>query len=187
MRRAGGDEHAAAGERVAAGGGCGAGEPGLDGGEDVGDFREPSLARLAALGHLADAGADEGHAVGAELRRVAAGGGMAPHARVHRRGDQHGLVGGEQHGGGEVVGMPAGHLGHEVGGGRGDDDQIGIAGQADVADLALVVEAEEVGEHPLVGQRADRQRRHELLAASVMTTRTRAPRSRRRRIRSRHL
>ena len=60
--------------------------------------------------------------------------------------------------------MAAGHLGEQVGGGRRDDDQVGLARQADVADLALVVEIEQVGEHAIAGQRADRQRRDELPA-----------------------
>ena len=91
---------------------------------------------------------------------------MRPHARVHGRGDQYGLVGRQQHGGGEIVGVAAGHPRDEVGSSRRDDDEVGITGEADVADLALVVEAEQVGQHPLVRQRADRQRRHEALAGS---------------------
>ncbi len=55
------------------------------------------------------------------------------------------------------------HLGEQVGGGGRDDQQIGFAGQADVADLTLVVEIEQVGKHALVAERSDRQRRHELL------------------------
>ena len=43
------------------------------------------------------------------------------------------------------------------------DHEIGLARQADVADLALVVEVEQVAEHPLVGEGAHRQRRDELL------------------------
>ena len=40
---------------------------------------------------------------------------------------------------------------------------VGLARQADVADLALVVEIEQLGEHAVAGERADRQRRDELL------------------------
>ena len=98
-----------------------------------------------------------------ELGDVAAGGRVLPHARVHGRRDQHRLVGRHQHGGWQIVGMTAGHLGEQVGGGRRDHDQVGFARQADVADLALVVEVEQLGEHALVAERADRQRRDELL------------------------
>ena len=57
--------------------------------------------------------------------------------------------------------MAAGHLGQEVGGRRRNNQHIGLARQADVADLALVVEVEQVNEHALIGQRADGERRHE--------------------------
>ena len=60
--------------------------------------------------------------------------------------------------------MAAGHLGQQIGRGRRDDDQVGLARQPDVADLALVVEIEQVGEDAVAGQRADRQRRDELAA-----------------------
>ena len=46
-------------------------------------------------------------AVGDELREIALRRRMLPHARVHRRRDQHRPVGREQHGGGEIVGMAA--------------------------------------------------------------------------------
>ena len=58
--------------------------------------------------------------------------------------------------------MASGHFGEEVGRGRRDDDQIGFARQADVANLVLVVQIEEFGEHALVGQGRHRQGRHEL-------------------------
>jgi hypothetical protein len=88
---------------------------------------------------------------------------MLPHARVHGRRHQHRLVGGHQHCGRQIIGMTTGHLGEQVGGGRRDHDQIGFARQADVADLALVVEIEQLGEDAVVAERADRQRRDELL------------------------
>ena len=51
---------------------------------------------------------------------------------------------------GEVVGVAASHLGQQVGGGRRDHDQVGLARQPDVADLALVVEIEQLREHAIV-------------------------------------
>ena len=99
----------------------------------------------------------------ATLGDVAARRRVAPHARVHGRRNQHRLVGGEQRGGGQIVGVTAGHARHEIGGGGRDDQQIGLARKADVADLAFAVEVEQVGQHEIVRQRADRQRRHELL------------------------
>ena len=94
----------------------------------------------------------------ATLRRVA---GLQPHARVHRGGAA-GLVGGHQHARGEVVGMAAGHLGEQIGGGGATTISAAFARQPDVADLALVVEIGRLGEHAIGGEHADRQRRDEL-------------------------
>ena len=62
--------------------------------------------------------------------------------------------------------MSARHAREEIGRRRCDNDQVRFPRKADVADLALVVEVEEVGEHAIVGQRADRKRRHEILGRS---------------------
>ncbi len=109
------------------------------------------------------------------LLRVA---GCSPHARVHGWRREHRLVGREQHGRREIVGVPLRHAGQQVRGGRCHDDEVGFARQADVADLALVVEIEQIREHAVVGQSA------ELTAASripgprfVRTARTPMPRS----------
>ena len=110
---------------------------GLDGRDDLQRLGHATGSGLAALGHLAGVRADEGDAVRFELRAVAARGGMLPHLRVHRRRHQHRLVGREQHGRGEVVGEAAGHLRHQVGGRRRDDDEVGLARQPDVADIEL--------------------------------------------------
>ncbi len=63
----------------------------------------------------------------ARLRRVAA---WRPHMRVHGGRDQHRRVGRQQHRGGEIVGMAARHLGHQVGGRRRHHHEIGVARQA---------------------------------------------------------
>ena len=65
--------------------------------------------------------------------------------------------------------MAVRHLGHQVGGGRRDDDQVGVAREPDMADIELALRVEQVGEDVLAGERADRQRRDEFCAASVMT------------------
>ena len=55
-------------------------------------------------------------------------------------------------------------------------DQVGLARQPDVADLLLVVEIEQVGEHALGGQRADATAASRIrCAARVITARTDAP------------
>ena len=88
---------------------------------------------------------------------------MRPHFRVHGRRHQHGLVGRQQHRGGEIVGKTVGELGHQVGGSGRDDDEVGLAGKPDMADILLVLAVEQLGEDVVGGQRADRQRRDEML------------------------
>ena len=58
--------------------------------------------------------------------------------------------------------MAPGELRHQVGGTRRNDDQIGLARQADMADIVLVLPVEKLGEDVIGGKRADRKRRHEL-------------------------
>ncbi len=104
--------------------------------------------------------------------------------RIHRRGDEDRPVGGEQDGRGKVVGMAARHFRQQIGGRRRDDDEVGLARHPDMADVELVVAAEEVGMDLAAGQRADGKRGDEFPAARVITARTAKPRSRSRRIRS---
>jgi hypothetical protein len=118
-------------------------------------------------------------------RDIAGGRGVLPHPHIHGRRDQDRQRGGEQHRRGEVVGMAVRHLGDEVGGRRRDDHQIGVAREPDMADIGLVLAVEQVG----VGPRA----RNAAAAIGVMkccaprgqdAAHARAPRSRRRRMRS---
>ena len=81
--------------------------------------------------------------------------------------------------------MAARHLGHEVGGGRRNDDEVGLAREADMADLGLVVAIEQVGMRCARRESAATASGvTKCCAASVRMQRTTAPRSRRRRIRS---
>ena len=59
--------------------------------------------------------------------------------------------------------MTASHLGEQIGCCGRHHDQIGLAREADMADLALVVEVEQLGEHAVACQRADGERRNEFL------------------------
>ena len=120
-------------------------------------------AGLARLGHLARIRPDETDAVLGQRRDIPAGRRMRPHARVHRRRDEHRRVGGEKHRRGEVVGEAVRHLAHEIGGRRRDHDQVGLARQPDMTDIVLVLAVEQLGEHLAAGQRADRERRDEFL------------------------
>ena len=88
---------------------------------------------------------------------------MLPHVWIHRRRQQHLAVGSDEHGAGEIVGVAARELGHEIGGRGRDHDEIGLARQPDVADVELASRIEQVREHALARQRAGRQRRDEFL------------------------
>ena len=72
-------------------------------------------------------------------------------------------LGRQQHRGGEIVGVTARHLGHQVGGGRRHHDQIGFAREPDMADVEFAAGIEQVGEHALADDGAGRQRRDEML------------------------
>jgi hypothetical protein len=154
MRRTGGNKDAPARERAVL-------EPRGDGGEDLGHLGHPAGAMLAA-GHAALVGADKPDAVGAQHRQVALCRGMLPHAHVHRRREQHGCVRGQKQRRGEIACKAMGHPGHEIGGGRGHDDEIGRARQLYMPHLGLVGQVEQIGKHLAPGQRRDRKRRHEL-------------------------
>ena len=131
--------------------------------DDLQRLGHAALAGLAALGHLAAVGADEMDAVLFKRRAVAARRLVAPHFRVHGRGHQHRLVGRQQHRRGEIIGQAVGKLRHQIGGGGRYDQQVGLARQADMADIMLVLPVEQLGEDMVGGQRADRKRRDELL------------------------
>ena len=135
----------------------------FDRGGDLQRLGHAAEAALAGFRHLAFVGADERDAVGDELREIALRRLVRPHVRVHRRRQQNFRAGREQHGGGEIVGVTAGHLGHQVGGGRRDDDEIGLAREPDVADVEFARRIEQVGEHALADDGAGRQRRDEML------------------------
>ena len=111
----------------------------FDGGDDFERLGHAPDAGFAALGHFAGVRPDDANAVGLELRQVALRRLRRPHVRIHRRRDQDRLVGREQDGGGEIVGVAARHLRHEVGGRRRDDDEVGVAGEADMADVELAL------------------------------------------------
>ncbi|MNC54437.1 hypothetical protein D3C75_1039210 [compost metagenome] len=99
--------------------------------------------QVGGLEHAAEANIATGLTAGgrAEHLDVAAlqqfevglGGLIAPHGLVHRRRDGHGSVGGQHQGGQQVVGDALGHTRQQVGGGRGDQYQIGPLGQFDMA------------------------------------------------------
>ena len=132
----------------------------LDG---VGDFfwlRHAAGPEFVA-GHGAVVGPDEMDAALLQGLDVGDGRRMGPHAYVHRRRRQHRLVGGEQHGRGEIVGQARRHARQDVGGRRRHHQQVGIARELDVAHLAFVGQREHVAVDAIFGQSLQRQRRDE--------------------------
>ena len=105
------------------------------------------------------------------------------HVRVHRRGEQRGRADGEREGGQEVVGQAERQPGDGVRGGRGDQEQVGLLGERDVADVPrrvardggvrgvpgvpgvpvarLVRRPEQPPQHRLPGDGGERERAHE--------------------------
>ena len=135
----------------------------LDCSDDFQRLGHAAEAVLAALGHRARVRPHAGDAVGGQQREIAPGRRVLPHARVHRRGDQHRPVGREQNRGSEIVAMAARHLGQQVGGCRRHHDEIRFARQPDVADIKLALRIEQVGKNATTAERPGRQRRDELL------------------------
>ena len=156
--RARGDEHANTGERPRT-----ARKLRLNSGDDFEWFRHSSDAGFAAFRHLAGVGPDQNNLISRELSQVSPRRLVAPHQRVHGGRQQYCLVGGEQDGRGEVIRQSVRHLRHQIGGGGRHHDQARIAGEPDMADVELGARVEQIRKRMLAGDRADRQRRAELL------------------------
>ena len=163
MGRAAGDDNMASGQRADR---LGVREKVRDGCGDLQRLGHPAGTSFAALGHFAAIGADEANAIARQGHDVALGCRMHPHARVHRRGGEDRFVGRKKHGGGEVISVSAGHAREHVGRGRSNNDQIGFAAEADVADVVFVLAVEQLGEDAVAGYGAYGQRCDELLCGT---------------------
>ena len=134
VRRAGGDDDAPASERLVA---IIAAEERLGRGRDLerlGHAAEPASPLSAISPAFGPTTATPSAASRARLRRVAG----CSHMRGFIAGAiSTGRVGREQHRGGEVVRVAAGHLGHQVGGRGRHHDEVGLAREPDVADVEL--------------------------------------------------
>jgi hypothetical protein len=139
-------------------------ERAVDRREDRLGLGQAARAKFAA-GHRPFVGFEHRHAVAAQRRDVAARRGMLPHPHVHRRGGEDGLVGGEQQSGCQIVGDAGGHLGHQIGGGGCDHDEIGFAAELDMAHLGLVLQVPQGRVDLTLGERGQSHRHDEMLAA----------------------
>ncbi len=100
------------------------GEEALDRGDDLERFGDAAHAGLA-VGERAGIGSDPTDAAGFEQREIGLGRRVVPHHDVHRRRDEHRLVGREQRRAREIVGKARRHAGEKVRRGRRDDDEVG--------------------------------------------------------------
>ena len=158
LRRAAGDERAAAAQRRI-------------GDEDLFD-RGDDLQRLGHAAHAAfilgerpGIGPDLLDAARCEPRQILLRRFMFPHAEIHRRRDEDRLVGRQQRGRGEIVGDAGGDFRDDIRRRRRDDEEIAFLRQAQMAHLALIGQREEIGIGFLAGERRGRERRDELLRA----------------------
>ena len=137
----------------------------LDRREDRLGLGQAAGAKFAAR-HLALVRLHHRNAIRAKPRDVAPGRGVKPHPHVHRRRGEHRLVGGEEQRGGELVGEAGGHLRHQIGRRRRDHHQVRLAAELDMAHLGLVLEIPQRGIDLFLGERGERHRSHEMLAAA---------------------
>ncbi|MNP12941.1 hypothetical protein D3C76_1051980 [compost metagenome] len=157
LGRAGGDQHVLAGQRLEF--------------EAVGSqlrqllgFQHAARAHVAA-GLAAGRRAEQVHAARTQQVGVDLGSRVAPHGLVHRRSEGDLRVGGQHQGGQQVVGHALGQARHDVGGGGGDQHQVGPAGQFDMPHGRFGGGIEEVQVYRMAGQRLEGQRSDELTAA----------------------
>ena len=112
---------------------------------------------VLAAGHVSLFGADEERAIRSQLRGVALRRGMKPHAQIHRRREQHPLVGRKQQRRRQIIGDSIRRLCQEIGCRRRDDDEIGVAREADVPHFAFERRVEEVGVDGRAGKGGERK------------------------------
>ena len=110
-----------------------------------------AAAAYILAGQQAALGGDDRKAVVLQRLEVVLGDGIFQHPGVHGRGDQLGALGGQHHGGEHVVGNAVGHLGNDIGRGRGHEDDVGFLGQRDVGDFKLEIAVKGV-HHALVAR-----------------------------------
>ena len=158
LGRAGGDQHVLAGQGQVL--------------EALGGAQR----QVSSLEHAAHADVAAGLAAGRRSEHLEAtalqqlsvrlGRRIAPHGLVHGRGDGDGGICGQYQGGQQVIGNALGQAGDQVGGGRGDQHQVGPFGQFDMAHGGFGRRVQQVQVNRVPGQGLHGQRRDELTAAA---------------------
>ena len=128
----------------------------------------------APAGQPARGGGDDLPPIAAQQIQVVLGHRVLIHLGVHGRSDQLGAGTGQHCGGEHIVGQPVGQLGAHIGGGGGDDHQVGAVGQGDVLHLMGEVAVKGVHHGPVPGELFKSEGGDELVAFRVITTSTEA-------------
>jgi hypothetical protein len=110
-------------------------------------LRETSDALLAPGGQTPGIGLDHVHAALAQGGQIGLRGGMLVHVVVHRRRDDERAARSQRAAAKQVVGQAVGELGDRVRRGRGDQEEIGVAHELQVAER-LVQGRLLIGERP---------------------------------------
>ena len=133
---AGGDEDPHAGQVI--GQGVAALQQQLGERGDLLGLGQPACAAVGA-GEASRRRFQHDRAATAQRGDVVDGGRVKPHLGVHRRREQHGTSRGQQRGGQQVVGTARDGARQQVGGGRGDHDEVGLLADADMRHLVDVI------------------------------------------------
>ena len=131
----------------------------------VSGFEHTAQAHVAT-GLAAGRGAEHFEATVLQESGVGLGRRVAPHRLVHGRGDGNGSVGGQYQSGQQIVGDALGQAGDQIGGGRGDQHQVGPFRQLDMAHGCFGGRVEQIQVNRVAGQGLHGQRGNELTAAA---------------------
>jgi hypothetical protein len=127
--------------------------------EDLLGLGQPARSGVGP-GEPAGGGLDHQRAAGSQRADVGLGSRVLPHLGVHCRREHDRTPRGEQGIGQQIVGEPVRGLGQQIGGGRGDDYEIGVLADPDV--WHLVGAGPDVGVDRTAGQRRPGGRADEL-------------------------
>jgi len=106
----------------------------------------------ATRAQAAAGGGNDLPAVAAENVQVVLSDGIFVHIGVHGGSNELGALAGQNGGGEHVVSQTVGQLGAHIGGGRGDEHQVGALGQGDVLHLVGEVAVEGVHHGAAAGE-----------------------------------
>ncbi len=113
-----------------------------------------------AAGQAAAGRRDNLPAIAAKGRKVILGHGIFIHMGVHGRGNQLGTAAGQNRGGQHIIRQAVGQLGADIGGGRGNENQIRPVRQGDVFYTVVKIAVEGIHHGTSAGELLEGQRRN---------------------------